>query len=109
MQVSSNYGINCRFGTSGGIKMGTIAMPAQIYYVACGLNAGGGWWRGFKPPFNTCTGTYYREVHNGGINIGMVDGHAKWIKSDVAFADLKTDWDNYGPWSPTATVMCAGR
>jgi prepilin-type N-terminal cleavage/methylation domain-containing protein/prepilin-type processing-associated H-X9-DG protein len=109
-QVPTNYGINCKFGTQGGIKLGNIVMPSQIYYVCCGANAQA-WWRGFKCVncSSSVANQYYREVHNGGINIGMADGHAKWVKSSVAFADILTDWNNNGPWQPAATTMAAGR
>jgi len=116
LNVASNYGVNCRLGTSGGQKLGNCQMPAQIYYVLCGMNAGGGWWRGFKPANGACAGYvpgvsagYYREVHNGGINVGFVDGHSKWVKSDVAFADSVADWNTLGPWTYTATTMAPGR
>ena len=31
-------------------------------------------------------GTYYKEyclIHNGGINVGFCDGHAKWLKAET--------------------------
>jgi len=115
MNIQCNYGINCNFGTSGGVKLGNVVMPAQIYYLCCGMNAGGGWWRGFKEAHGSCAGYvpgvsagYYREIHNEGINIGMADGHAKWVKSSLAFANLFNDWNTYGPWQDTATTMAPG-
>ena len=105
--IRNNYGISCRFGTSGGYKMSRIEHPADIYYIACGLNAGGGWWRGFQEQYGGC-GIYTREIHNGGINIGMADGHAKWITSTKAFAPLRSDYLTYIPWQPNSTTRLAG-
>jgi prepilin-type N-terminal cleavage/methylation domain-containing protein/prepilin-type processing-associated H-X9-DG protein len=109
LAIPNNYGLNCRFGQNGGFKLSTCVMPSQIYYVACG-SSGWGWWRGFKVANSTCAANaYYREIHNGGINIGMLDGHAKWVQSPVAFADSWSDYTTLGPWTPTATAMAAGR
>ncbi|MGQ9731304.1 MAG: DUF1559 family PulG-like putative transporter [Candidatus Zipacnadales bacterium] len=105
--IPVNYGINCRFGTSGGYMMANIQFPAEIFYVCCGLNAGGGWWRGFVTPYGNCS-TYWRVIHNEGINVGMADGHAKWYKSDKAFAPTRTEYFTYIPWQPNSQTRYAG-
>ena len=107
--VGTNYGINCRFPNDAGVAMGSVPMPAQVYYVVCGMNAGGAWWRGFREVKDACTlNQYYREIHNGGINIGFVDGHAKWVKSDQAFSNTFADWATYAPWNYPATTVAPG-
>jgi len=110
MGVTTNYGINCRFGTSGGYLMANIPRPAEAYYVCCGLNAGGGWWRGINYPRATCVTPpyYYREVHNEGINIGLADGHAKWVKSSKAFANTSDWYVQYLPWQPNQQAYPPG-
>ena len=106
---TTNYGINCRMGTSGGPKLADVPMPAEIFYVVCGNNAGGGWWRGFRAANGSCTeNQYYREIHNGGVNIGMVDGHAKWIGSSKAFANTVAEWSTYVPWQHTSQTKAPG-
>ncbi len=109
MAVTDNYGINCRgFGTSGGLKMAEIQIPAEAYYLCCGYNAGG-WWRGFRAANGSCTqDQYYRAIHNDGINIGLADGHAKWVASERAFAPTKYEYDNYLPWRPISTTYMPG-
>jgi prepilin-type N-terminal cleavage/methylation domain-containing protein/prepilin-type processing-associated H-X9-DG protein len=110
MAITNNYGINCRgFGTSGGLSMGSIPMPAEAYYLLCGYNAGGGWWRGFRAAYNTCSqDQYFRDIHNGGINIGLADGHAKWLSSERAFAPTKSEYDNYLPWRAISDTYMPG-
>lgn len=110
LAITNNYGINCRgFGTtaSGALRLTEMETPAEVYYLCCGLNAGGGWWRGFSTPYGSC-GSYYRAIHNEGINIGFPDGHAKWAKSDRAFAPTKNEYDNYLPWRPIARTYMPG-
>ena len=108
MAIGTNYGLSCGFGQNGGIAMASVALPSQVYYIACGTS-GWGWWRGFKEAHNSCAAnSYYRDIHNGGINIGFADGHCKWVKSEVAFADLYTDWSTLAPWKATATTMAPG-
>jgi prepilin-type N-terminal cleavage/methylation domain-containing protein/prepilin-type processing-associated H-X9-DG protein len=102
MNVRCNYGINCRFGTSGGYLMANIPLPAEVFYVCEPLNAGGGWWRAPAYSRSTCTTPpyYYREVHNEGINVGLADGHAKWYKSAKAFPTTSDYYTQYLPWQP---------
>jgi len=109
MNVTDNYGINCRLGTSGGYLMANIQRPAEVYYVVCGVNAGGGWWRGFTYARGTCAANaYYREIHNEGINIGLADGHAKWVKSSRAFANTSDWYVQYLPWQPNQQAYPPG-
>ena len=109
MNVTCNYGINCRFGTSGGYAMANIARPAEAYYVLCGLNAGGMWWRGLGYARGACNATQYlRYLHNEGINIAFADGHSKWAKSNKAFA-FTSDWYvTYLPWQPNQQNYAPG-
>ena len=109
MSIPNTYGINCRFGTSGGRKLAVIPRPAEAFYVVDGRNAGGGWWRGFRAANGSCSqDQYYREIHNGGLNIGLVDGHAKWYSSAKAFAPLVSDWTTYLPWDWDSDVVKPG-
>ena len=103
MQVQNSYGINCRWGTSGGTQLATIPQPASVFYVVDGRNAGGGWWRGFLDANGSCAqDQYLREIHNEGLNIAMADGHAKWFKSSKAFAQTTGQWGTYLPWEETS-------
>ena len=43
---------------------------------ACYLNQLGGW--------SIRTEGDFIEVHNGGANFGLLDGHAKWVKQPAA-------------------------
>lgn len=109
MALPTTYGLSCKLGQNNGIALATIQSPSQLYYIACGTS-GWGWWRGFKAANNTCTANqYYKEVHNGGINIGFADGHAKWVNSGLAFADAFNDWNTLLPWAPAATQVAPGR
>lgn len=109
MNVVNNYGINCRFGTSGGVKMSTMTAPANVYYMCEPNNGGPGWWRGFLGANSTCAANaYYRETHNGGNNFGYADGHVKWIQGAKAFAPTAAEWNAYMPWTPTAATTLAG-
>jgi len=110
MAVTNNYGVNCRFGTSGGYVMANIPRPAEAYYICCGLNAGGGWWRGLGYARSSCTATQYlRYIHNEGINIAFADGHAKWVKSDGKAFAFTSDWYvQYLPWQPNQNAYPPG-
>lgn len=107
MAVPNSYGINCRFGTAGGIMPINVYHPAVTFYICDYLNAGGGWSRLFVAPYGSC-GSYYREAHNGGLNIGHVDGHAKWYSSNRAFAPTRTEYVTYQPWQPNTNNFMPG-
>ncbi len=105
----NNYGINCRFGTDGGFAMVNMPRPAEVIYMACGLNYGGGWWRAFLPAYGGCRATrYYREIHNGGLNVGFADGHVKWASSSRLFAKTMSDWQTKLPWHPQSETPGPG-
>jgi len=106
---SGNYGVNtnlCPFGTSGNVgkKYSSVQSPAEVFMALdagpYGVNYGyitaptGGFWyvpgtaRGRDPASLTpypLTGWYAKDFvsgrHNGGINVCMADGHAKWFSS----------------------------
>ena len=64
LKLHVNYGINCRYGTSGGYAEANIVRPAESIYLVDGLNAGGGWWRGLEAAHRGCAKhAYYRELH----------------------------------------------
>lgn len=107
MNIAVNYGINCQMGTSGGRRMADVQMPAQVIYVAEPLNAGGGWWRGFIQPYSSC-GSYYRTIHNDGVNVSYVDGHVKWLSGVRAYAPTRTEYVTYLPWYPLSQTVLAG-
>ncbi len=84
-------------------------MPAQAIYFAEPFNSGGGWWRAITDVTGTtCTASYYREVHNSGINVSYADGHVKWLQSNRAFAPQKTQYTTYLPWYPLTQNVLAG-
>lgn len=67
-----DYGWNHNvFNVSTGKKLGTIAAPAQLMFMA-DKGSGGG-------PY-VLSGGYYMcaDRHNGGGNVGFADGHVKW-------------------------------
>jgi prepilin-type processing-associated H-X9-DG protein len=90
--------------------MANIPRPAEAYYVVCGMNAGGGWWRGINYSRGSCTtvGSYVRRVHNEGINIACADGHAKWYTTERAFANTSDWYVQYLPWQPNQNAYPPG-
>ena len=109
MDINCNYGLNCRFGTSGGYLMANIPRPAEVFYVCDGLNAGGNWVRLIGYARGACTATQYlRDLHNGGINIGMADGHAKWVSTQRAYAYTSDWYVQYLPWQPNQQAYPPG-
>jgi prepilin-type N-terminal cleavage/methylation domain-containing protein/prepilin-type processing-associated H-X9-DG protein len=80
-----------------GYSLGQFAKPAQFMVVMDGLN--------YVFQHNTHTnnttvvGDYSRNIdprHNDGVNVGLLDGHAKWFKAGVVAG------------APTAGVMSVG-
>jgi prepilin-type N-terminal cleavage/methylation domain-containing protein/prepilin-type processing-associated H-X9-DG protein len=99
----TNYGINEQmYNFSGGCPMAEFGFPAEILVFAdCRCNWIGGKWgatpdavrafitrmacarRSAPGPDESTTWRDYMEaatLHNGGSNLGFVDGHAKWFK-----------------------------
>jgi prepilin-type N-terminal cleavage/methylation domain-containing protein/prepilin-type processing-associated H-X9-DG protein len=106
--LASNYGLNCKWGTSGGLPMARILAPSAAMCIVDVCHSGG-FWRGFRSASGACVAQqYYKEVHNGGVNIAMGDGHSEGIKSVRAYADLRSTWDSYLPWNPTVSVRASG-
>jgi prepilin-type N-terminal cleavage/methylation domain-containing protein/prepilin-type processing-associated H-X9-DG protein len=110
LNITSNYGINCRWGTgNGGPAMATIKMPSKVFYIVDSCNAGGGWWRGFTPANGGCAANaYYREVHNGGQNIAFGDGHSESHPSRRVYANVMTDWTSLVPWEESSSTVASG-
>jgi prepilin-type processing-associated H-X9-DG protein len=109
LNIVTNYGVNCRWGTAGGVPLATIKMPSRVFYIIDACNAGGGWWRGFRPANGSCTADqYYREVHSGGQNIAFGDGHSESHPSRRVYANTMTDWGSYVPWEETSSTVAAG-
>ena len=106
--LRNSYGMNCRWGTNGGVMFTRVPYPAMAFYVVDALTSGGGWWRGFRTPYSTC-GSYYQERHNKGLNIGMSDGHVGWFPSSRAYAPTRLgEYDVYAPWLPTTRNVYPG-
>jgi prepilin-type processing-associated H-X9-DG protein len=49
--------------------------------------------------------------HYGGVNIGFLDGHARWMHSEAVIAEAPSHGDRnrgrlrgFGPWGPTSDV-----
>jgi len=106
MNVVNHYGVNCRFGTQGGVKMATVRQPASTIYLSDVCNGGPGWFRAFV---NTSTGCpAYQETHNGGNNTSYADGHAKWLQGMKSFAPSQASFNAYLPWEPTSDTVLAG-
>jgi prepilin-type N-terminal cleavage/methylation domain-containing protein/prepilin-type processing-associated H-X9-DG protein len=111
LNLGTAYGINCRgWGTSGGIPLAQITAPSKAFYIVDYANAGGGWWRGFRDPYNTCptVDQYYKEIHNGGVNIALGDGHAESFKSALAYARSYNTYATLLPWLATASAAAPG-
>ena len=107
LQLGTNYGINCAgMNSTNGRAMADLLRPAEFIYMVDANTSGGGWWRGFQEPYNTCTNPigYYRETHNEGHNVGYADGHTKWLKSAKAYAGTRVYYTTYLPWSNKDTL-----
>jgi len=109
LNITSNYGVNCRWGTSWGVALASIKLPSKVFYLLDACNAGGGWWRGFRPANGTCTADqYYRAYHNDNLNISYGDGHSESHPKTRAYANLMTDWSGRVPWEETSTSIMSG-
>ncbi len=109
LDITTNYGVNCRWGTGGGAPMATVKMPSKVFYIVDSANAGGGWWRGFRAANGTCAAdAYFREIHNKGLNMAFGDGHSESHKSVRAYADTAATWGTYLPWEETSVTAYAG-
>jgi prepilin-type N-terminal cleavage/methylation domain-containing protein/prepilin-type processing-associated H-X9-DG protein len=107
MNVINNYGVNCNFGTSGGIKMADVRQPASLIYLSDICNGGPGWSRLFIDPANLgCPA--YSEAHNGGNNTTYADGHAKWLQGTKGFAPSKAVYNGNLPWAVGSDTMASG-
>jgi len=109
LALASNYGLNCRWGQNGGMPTARLTAPSSTFYLVDTCNGGAGFWRGFLSANSSCAaGAYYREVHNGGLNIAMGDGHSESHKSSRVFAATTGIWGGYLPWNPTSTARASG-
>ena len=108
LSLATNYGLNCRWGQNYGMALSRVTAPSSTLYLADAY-AGAGFWRGFLPANSSCAArAYYKEVHSGGLNFAMGDGHSESIKSTRAFADTIAKWTGNLPWNPTSTARAPG-
>jgi len=109
LDIGTAYGINCTgWGTKGGLKLSQVPMPSKAFYIVDYASSGGGWWRGFRTPYSTCTGSYYKEIHSGGLNMALGDGHSESHPSARAYADVYATYASRLPWYCRTTTLAPG-
>jgi prepilin-type N-terminal cleavage/methylation domain-containing protein/prepilin-type processing-associated H-X9-DG protein len=66
------------------VELATFNKPAQTVMYGCSafVNTNNANWC-LKSAYNTCGG-YPADRHNGGTNFSFMDGHAKWMRSELA-------------------------
>lgn len=79
-------------GGQGEYKLASATQPAEdmICAESCGLINWDGYWGAFRVGYaNGCCQTSgdQNTRHNGGSNIALVDGHAKWFKAERLCGD----------------------
>ena len=92
----SGYNGCCGMGQSGSttpMAMAAIKRPAEMFMI--GDSAGGNFWRPANDQSGCDTGEL--RLHNEGINVAFLDGHAKWVKSERAHGP-KAYIRQYLPW-----------
>ncbi len=109
LSTGTNYGVNCAWGSSGGVPLSSFTAPSKTIYIVDSNNAGGGWWRAFRGANGSCAAdNYYKMWHGDRVNIAFADGHAESVPALRAYASTKSDSDNYLPWKPTKTAVISG-
>jgi prepilin-type N-terminal cleavage/methylation domain-containing protein/prepilin-type processing-associated H-X9-DG protein len=103
------YGMNhyIQYSTSGAGAMAVIVRPADTILLGDCCHGMGDIWRiawPMAPGSSTSTPTRCSAAqtqqdenwtrHNSGTNVGMVDGHAKWLNSKQAWADRGRNYQN---------------
>ncbi len=63
-----------------GVKLATVRYPAETVLIADHMETytGERLWASLAPD-----PAYWCEIHNGGWNVGLVDGHAKWYRPEA--------------------------
>ena len=95
----SSYNVSCALARSTGMAMATIARPSELFMI--GESAGSNFWRPATDAAGCDAGVLY--THNGGINCGYCDGHAKWVKAERA-SGTKAVLQTYLPWANAETA-----
>jgi len=88
---------NAIFCGAAPVPMATVTSPAQKIYIADSnhpvLGTEQGWLTATACGHWVCgnnvnTTHIWMVPHNGGINVGYCDGHAKWVQGDRLYADI---------------------
>ena len=95
LSARTSYSVNCRAtGNDGAKKLVDIWHTDQVIWLGPGA---GIWLRMWDRQPPGCQAGY-REVHNGGVNVGFFDGHVKWYNSKFAYPN-RTTFLNNRPWT----------
>jgi len=82
--ASISYGASCSnsystMGYNTGVALAQVNYPAETYLILCGLSNYEHTPHNAWPGVCSCSPNYLDYQHNGGTNVGLADGHAKWM------------------------------